>query len=86
MTYIIWFYFIRRLSMWNFMHNSVINTFPKLTMFQELGPSPSDEEDLQVWSNPFGVLTVINYQSGIFWSPHFSELTKFENLGLASSD
>ena len=72
------------------MHNYVINTFPKMAMFQELGLSPSDEEDLQVWPNPFGVLTVINYQFGILWrgmwSPHFSELTKFENLGLASSD
>ena len=41
-------------------------------------------------TNPFGVRTGINYQFEILWrgllSPHFSELTKIENLGLVSSD
>ena len=56
------FYFYRQLSVWKFMPKPLVNVFSKLAMYQGLGPTPHDQEDLQGWPNAFDFLSIVKYR------------------------
>ena len=54
------------------MFNSVVNVFLKHARFQDLGPIPSNEGDLQEWPIIEGFISIVDFQAGnlcpIMWS------------------
>ena len=86
MAYRICFSFHRQLSIWKFMHKPLINVFSKLAIFQGLGPSPHDQEDLQGWPNAFAFLSIVNYQFGNLCPSLWSKFSRNWRCSMATHD